>query len=90
MFATTELHKVPLTILSRCQRFELKRLSLGELRAHFATLAEQEGVTISPEAVDMVAREAAGSVRDGLSLLDHVVIAEGSFYSFAEERVGKG
>lgn len=72
MFATTELHKVPLTILSRCQRFELKRLSLRELREHFAALAAQEKVAISPQALDMVAREAAGSVRDGLSLLDQI------------------
>lgn len=72
MFATTELHKVPLTILSRCQRFELKRLPLAELRDHFAQLADREGIRISPKALDMVAREAAGSVRDGLSLLDQV------------------
>ena len=72
MFATTELHKVPLTILSRCQRFELKRLPLRELRDHFSALARQENVEISPQALDMVAREAAGSVRDGLSLLDQI------------------
>ncbi len=72
MFATTELHKVPLTILSRCQRFELKRLTRQELQAHFAALAEQEGVEISAAALEMVAREAAGSVRDGLSLLDQL------------------
>lgn len=72
MFATTELHKVPLTILSRCQRYELKRLGRAELHQHFAALAEQEGVQISKEALAMVAREAAGSVRDGLSLLDQL------------------
>lgn len=72
MFATTELHKVPLTILSRCQRFELKRLTRRELHSHFAALAEQEGVAIDDVALDMVAREAAGSVRDGLSLLDQL------------------
>ena len=72
MFATTELHKVPLTILSRCQRFELKRLNRQELHNHFSTLAKQEGVEIKAAALDMVAREAAGSVRDGLSLLDQL------------------
>ncbi|NLZ18026.1 MAG: DNA polymerase III subunit gamma/tau [Desulfobulbaceae bacterium] len=72
MFATTELHKVPLTILSRCQRYGLKRLGRSELHQHFAALAEQEGVQISKEALAMVAREAAGSVRDGLSLLDQL------------------
>lgn len=72
MFATTELHKIPLTILSRCQRYELKRLSHKELAEHFHHLAEQEGVNMDPQAVDMIAREAAGSVRDGLSLLDQI------------------
>ena len=72
MFATTELHKVPVTILSRCQRYELKRVARPELVAHFSRLAEQEGVRMEPGAVDLIAREAAGSVRDGLSLLDQV------------------
>ncbi len=72
MFATTELHKLPLTILSRCQRYELKRLSRQELHSHFAALAHKEGVSISAAALDIVAREAAGSVRDGLSLLDQL------------------
>ncbi|HFQ88815.1 MAG TPA: DNA polymerase III subunit gamma/tau [Desulfobulbus sp.] len=72
MFATTELHRVPVTILSRCQRYELKRVSHRELQEHFARLAGQEGVNIEPAALNLVAREAGGSVRDGLSLLDQV------------------
>ncbi|WP_446010305.1 DNA polymerase III subunit gamma/tau [Candidatus Electrothrix sp.] len=72
MFATTELHKVPVTILSRCQRYELKRVAHAELAAHFASLAEQEGISIDESALNMVVREAGGSVRDGLSLLDQV------------------
>ncbi len=72
MFATTELHKVPVTILSRCQRYELKRVAHRELVAHFGRLARQEGVAMEEEALHLVAREAAGSVRDGLSLLDQV------------------
>ncbi len=72
MFATTELHKVPITILSRCQRYELKRVSHDDLFAHFSRLAEQEGVTIEEQALNMIVREAGGSVRDGLSLLDQV------------------
>ncbi|MCI5167494.1 MAG: DNA polymerase III subunit gamma/tau [Candidatus Electrothrix sp. GM3_4] len=72
MFATTELHKVPVTILSRCQRYELKRIAHAELSAHFASLAQQEGVSIDEAALNMVVREAGGSVRDGLSLLDQV------------------
>ncbi|NLX18050.1 MAG: DNA polymerase III subunit gamma/tau [Desulfobulbus sp.] len=72
MFATTELHKIPVTILSRCQRYELKRLTHQELTAHFQRLAALEGIEIEPEALDMVARESGGSVRDGLSLLDQI------------------
>lgn len=72
MFATTELHKVPVTILSRCQRYELKRLDHHELTTHFSRLAASEGFEIEPEAVDMIVRESGGSVRDGLSLLDQI------------------
>ena len=72
MFATTELHKVPITILSRCQRYELKRLGNSELTDHFNQLAASEDVRIEPEAVEMIVREAGGSVRDGLSLLDQI------------------
>ena len=72
MFATTELHKVPVTILSRCQRYELQRVGRRELAAHYTRLAESEGIAIEPAAIDLIVREAAGSVRDGLSLLDQV------------------
>lgn len=72
MFATTELHKVPVTILSRCQRYELQRVGRRELAAHYTRLAESEGISVEPKAVDLVVREAAGSVRDGLSLLDQI------------------
>ncbi|MGV1098178.1 DNA polymerase III subunit gamma/tau [Thiovibrio sp. JS02] len=72
MFATTELHKIPITILSRCQRYELKRVPFAELVAFFGRIAEQEGVAISGLALEMIGREAEGSVRDGLSLLDQI------------------
>jgi DNA polymerase-3 subunit gamma/tau len=72
MFATTELHKVPVTILSRCQRYELKRIDSRELTEHFSNLARSENVEIEPAALALIVREAAGSVRDGLSLLDQV------------------
>jgi DNA polymerase-3 subunit gamma/tau len=72
MFATTELHKVPVTILSRCQRYELKRVASSELAAHFARLADSEGITMEPAALNMVVRASGGSVRDGLSLLDQL------------------
>lgn len=72
MFATTELHKVPVTILSRCQRYELQRVGHKDLAEHFTRLAVAEGVTVEPAAIQLIVREASGSVRDGLSLLDQV------------------
>jgi DNA polymerase-3 subunit gamma/tau len=80
MFATTELHKIPVTILSRCQRYELKKIPFAELFRFFRRISEAEKVTISDPALEMVAREAAGSIRDGLSLLDQV-------FSFGGERL---
>jgi DNA polymerase-3 subunit gamma/tau len=75
MFATTELHKIPITILSRCQQYELKRISAAELTSHFAKLVQAEGFTIEPAALALIVREAGGSVRDGLSLLDQMFSA---------------
>lgn len=72
MFATTELHRVPVTILSRCQRYELKRITSGELALHFKAVAESEKVAMDQAALGIIVREAGGSVRDGLSLLDQV------------------
>ena len=72
MFATTELHKVPITILSRCQRYELRRVPFAELVAFFQSLADEEGVSVTGRALEMIATEAGGSVRDGLSLLDQI------------------
>jgi DNA polymerase-3 subunit gamma/tau len=80
MFATTELHKIPITILSRCQQFELKRVSSDDLRRHFTRLAQGEGISIEAAAMSLIVREAEGSVRDGLSLLDQVL-------SFGEETI---
>ncbi len=73
IFATTELRKVPVTVLSRCQRFDLRRVSVAELAGHFAGIAAKEGVAVAPEALEAVARAADGSVRDGLSLLDQAI-----------------
>ena len=73
IFATTELRKVPVTVLSRCQRFDLRRVPAEQLSAHFAAIATREGVAIEPEALALVARAADGSVRDGLSLLDQAI-----------------
>ncbi|ADH85944.1 DNA polymerase III subunit gamma/tau [Desulfurivibrio alkaliphilus] len=72
MFATTELHKIPVTILSRCQRHELTRVPFAELQDFFRRVAAAEEVEIPDSALEMIVREADGSVRDGLSLLDQV------------------
>ena len=73
VFATTELRKVPVTVLSRCQRFDLRRVRVAELSAHYGRVAEQEGVAIEQGALEIIARAADGSVRDGLSLLDQAI-----------------
>nr|WP_239479250.1 DNA polymerase III subunit gamma/tau [Lichenicola cladoniae] len=77
IFATTELRKVPVTVLSRCQRFDLRRVSQSELSAHFAVIAAKEGASITAEALALIARAADGSVRDGLSLLDQAIAQGG-------------
>ena len=73
IFATTEIRKVPVTVLSRCQRFDLKRVAPDVLTAHFAKVAEQEGAKVDDGALALIARAAEGSVRDGLSLLDQAI-----------------
>jgi len=78
IFATTEVHKIPATILSRCQRYDFKLLSTNALTAHLAHVLAAEKIDCEPEAVRLLAREAAGSVRDGLSLLDQVLAYVGS------------
>jgi DNA polymerase-3 subunit gamma/tau len=76
VFATTEIRKVPVTVLSRCQRFDLRRIETPELAAHLKAIAEKENVQIAGDALALVARAAEGSVRDGLSLLDQAIAHE--------------
>jgi len=73
VFATTEVHKVPVTVLSRCQRFSLRRVPIEQLVAHYRQIAAAEAVEIAPAALGLIARAADGSVRDGLSLLDQAI-----------------
>ena len=73
LFATTEVNKVPITVLSRCQRFDLKRIPAEMLAAHFEEICAKEGVTAEAEALRLVAQAAEGSVRDGLSILDQAI-----------------
>ena len=77
VFATTEIRKVPVTVLSRCQRFDLRRVSVAELSGLFGRIADKEGVAIETASLDLIARAADGSARDGLSLLDQA-IAQGA------------
>lgn len=73
IFATTEIRKVPVTILSRCQRFDLRRIEADKLVAHLGRICDAEGVTAEPEALAAIARAAEGSARDSLSLMDQAI-----------------
>ncbi len=77
IFATTEIQKVPVTVLSRCQRFSLRRVPAELLEQHYGKILEAEKVAAEPAAVALVARAADGSVRDGLSLLDQAIALSG-------------
>ncbi len=84
LFATTEVNKVPITVLSRCQRFDLRRIPADLLAAHFGRVAAAEGVEVEAEALALIARAAEGSARDGLSILDQA-IAHGAGAVTAEQ-----
>jgi DNA polymerase-3 subunit gamma/tau len=73
VFATTEIRKVPITVLSRCQRFDLRRVEADVLMNHLSGIAQQEGVEVETEALGIIARAAEGSVRDSLSLFDQAI-----------------
>jgi DNA polymerase-3 subunit gamma/tau len=90
IFATTEVRKVPVTVLSRCQRFDLRRVDAEKLMAHFAEVAEREGRSIEDEALALIARSAEGSVRDGLSLLDTAFAHAGETVTTADVRAMLG
>lgn len=72
-FATTEPHKIPITILSRCQRHDFRRIDLNSITQHMMSLCSQEGIAITTESLELIAKEADGSMRDALSLLDQVI-----------------
>ncbi len=74
IFATTEIRKVPVTVLSRCQRFDLKRLDTDRLAQHLDRIAKKEGARVSEEGLTLIARAAEGSVRDALSILDQAIV----------------
>jgi|TARA_Y100000385_G_scaffold277404_1_gene324309 DNA polymerase III subunit gamma/tau len=76
ILATTEVRKIPVTILSRCQRFDLKRVSVEHLCSHLKKIAEKENGKISEDAIKLIARNSEGSVRDSISLLDRALISQ--------------
>ncbi len=81
VFATTESRKVPVTVLSRCQRFDLRRVSVPMLIEHYSSICTREGVSIEDDALALIARAADGSVRDGLSLLDQAIALTGGAHA---------
>ncbi|NIA71296.1 DNA polymerase III subunit gamma/tau [Pelagibius litoralis] len=85
IFATTEIRKVPVTVLSRCQRFDLRRLTQDDLQGLFSGIAAKENVTVEDEALAMIGRAADGSARDGLSLLDQAIALGGGKEVRAEQ-----
>jgi DNA polymerase-3 subunit gamma/tau len=78
VLATTEPHKMPATIVGRCQRFDFRRLSMEQLAEHLTNIAKQEGVTLEPSAAHAIARQAEGSARDAISLLDQASVLGGA------------
>jgi DNA polymerase-3 subunit gamma/tau len=77
IFATTEIHKVPVTVLSRCQRFSLRRIPQDLLATYYAEIAKKEGIKAEPQGIALIARAADGSARDGLSILDQAMALGG-------------
>ncbi|MBN2496564.1 MAG: DNA polymerase III subunit gamma/tau [Deltaproteobacteria bacterium] len=90
VFATTEPHKIPLTVLSRCQRFDFKRIPSALIQEHLARVLSQEGMPIDPAGLQIIARQAAGSIRDAMSLTDQVLAFGGEQIGVREVRDALG
>ena len=90
LFATTEIRKVPVTVLSRCQRFDLRRIEIPDMVAYLDTIVAKEGVKVDPEAMALVARASEGSMRDALSLLDQAISHGGGHVRAEEVRASLG
>ncbi|MCM2322741.1 MAG: DNA polymerase III subunit gamma/tau [Oligoflexia bacterium] len=90
IFATTEPHKIPATILSRCQRFDFRRVTLAQIQARLAEITQSEGTTSEPGALALIARAAEGSMRDALSLLDQVIAFSGNHITVHSVRESVG
>jgi DNA polymerase-3 subunit gamma/tau len=90
IFATTEPHKIPITVLSRCQRFDFKRIATATIQAHLESTLAREGLVIEPDGLRLVARQASGSMRDAMSLTDQVLAFGGERISVAEVQAALG
>ena len=90
IFATTEIRKVPVTVLSRCQRFDLRRIEPQAMLAHLAAIAAKEALEVAPDALALIVRAAEGSVRDALSLLDQAIAHGAGATGAAEVRAMLG
>ncbi len=90
IFATTEIRKLPVTVLSRCQRFDLRRVAADVLIAHLKSIVASEGVTVEDQALVLIARAAEGSVRDALSLLDQAIAHGGGTATETQTRAMLG
>jgi DNA polymerase-3 subunit gamma/tau len=90
LFATTEYRKIPLTIMSRCQHFEFKKIAHSEMLSHLKTIAEGEGIEVQPAALDLMCRMAAGSLRDAQSALDQAIAFSGNTVSEDQARTVLG
>jgi DNA polymerase III subunit gamma/tau len=90
LFATTEVNKVPITVLSRCQRFDLRRIPAEALAVHFGEVAKAEGVEVEAAALALIARAAEGSARDGLSILDQAIAHGAGIVTAAQVRAMLG
>jgi DNA polymerase III subunit gamma/tau len=90
IFATTEIRKVPVTVLSRCQRFDLKRIEPEVMMAHLARIAGLEGASLAQDAMALITRAAEGSVRDAMSLMDQAIAHGGASTTAAQVRTMLG
>ena len=90
IFATTEIRKVPITVLSRCQRFDLRRVDAALLVKHLQNIAAKEGLAAEPEALGLIARAAEGSVRDSLSLFDQAIAHAGAQSGAGDAKMSAG
>ncbi|MEK7692165.1 MAG: AAA family ATPase, partial [Bdellovibrionota bacterium] len=90
IFATTEPQKLPATILSRCQRFDFRRIPVAQIQSHLSEVCQRDGITAEPGALTVIARAAEGGMRDALSLLDQVIAYSGGSVTVATARESVG